>query len=638
MRKEGGMSKLRNEGVGYFHCSCLYLTQCANAAETSTVQDPSIESLMESVPFLGRNHDKTKPKPNERLQDERSHAPPTNIAPLPGDNVVHPKLDCAEKEEAQIGGEVSPIDAFRDANADDKYLKKIEPNERLTILADSEENVKTEKSDIVEIITLQDPSTDSSVESVPLLGANHDKPKLEPNEIVQDERSHAPLSNIAPVPGKNVVYPKPDSAEKEEVEICGEGSSIDAIGDANTETSTVQDPSADPLMENIPLLGTNRDKTKPKPNEMLQDERAHSPLTNIAPLPGDSVAYAKPDSTEKEVEIGGEVSSPDAITNENTDSAEKEVEIGGQVSSTDAITNENTDSTEKEVEIGEANSTDAITDESTDDKYLENIEPDERLTIQADNKENVKTEKSDTAAIETGLPPSSSNVIVNVDEDTQTSLPSESRDDRKIEILKSIVYGGLIESITSLSVVTSAISADAATLNIVALALANLVGGLVMIAHHLRELRNEQSGGTSDQTNEGVDRYVESLGRRQNFIVHATVAVLSFIIFGLVPPVVYGFSFLKSDNKDYKLAAVAAASLLCITMLAIAKSYVRKPPKNYIKTVMYYAAAGFLASGVSYIAGEIIRKLIEKFGWFNSRVAITSIADASSGQPEWVSY
>lgn len=39
----------------------------------------------------------------------------------------------------------------------------------------------------------------------------------------------------------------------------------------------------------------------------------------------------------------------------------------------------------------------------------------------------------------------------------------EPRYSKKWEILKSIVYGGLVESITSLSIVTSASGADAAT-------------------------------------------------------------------------------------------------------------------------------------------------------------------------------
>ncbi|KAJ6672979.1 hypothetical protein OIU85_014231, partial [Salix viminalis] len=61
---------------------------------------------------------------------------------------------------------------------------------------------------------------------------------------------------------------------------------------------------------------------------------------------------------------------------------------------------------------------------------------------------------------------------------------AEVGESRKLEILKSIVYGGLIESITSLGVVSSAAGASAGTLNIIALGLANLIGGLFIIGHN----------------------------------------------------------------------------------------------------------------------------------------------------------
>ncbi|XP_040994379.1 membrane protein of ER body 2-like [Juglans microcarpa x Juglans regia] len=191
----------------------------------------------------------------------------------------------------------------------------------------------------------------------------------------------------------------------------------------------------------------------------------------------------------------------------------------------------------------------------------------------------------------------------------------------KLEILKSIVYGGLIESITSLSVVSSAASAAAATLNIVALALANLIGGLFVIGHNLLELKNDQSRVTSDETDdeqEAVGRYQEVLGQKMNFILHASVAVLSFLVFGLVPPVVYGFSFYKSDERSFKMAAVAAASLACITVLANAKAYVQRPPNWYIyvTTVLHYVVLGVGAAGISYLAGFLLNKLIQKLGWF----------------------
>jgi len=47
--------------------------------------------------------------------------------------------------------------------------------------------------------------------------------------------------------------------------------------------------------------------------------------------------------------------------------------------------------------------------------------------------------------------------------ETTSSEPSVAESRKTLEILKSVVYGGLIESLTSLSVVTSAASADATT-------------------------------------------------------------------------------------------------------------------------------------------------------------------------------
>lgn len=211
----------------------------------------------------------------------------------------------------------------------------------------------------------------------------------------------------------------------------------------------------------------------------------------------------------------------------------------------------------------------------------------------------------------------------------------ETQGSKSVEILKSIVYGGLMESITSLSVVSSAAASDATTLNIIAIGLANLIGGLFILVHDLRDLKNDQCEGA-------VNKYQEQLGRRENFILHAIFAVLSFLVFGLIPPATYGFAFDKTNNKDMTIVAVAAASLLCIILLAIGKAYIQKPPKFYIylKTIVYYVSTAVLVSGVSYAVGDLIKKLLENFGWFNTPSAFTLfVPDIKSTNPvNWASY
>lgn len=113
-------------------------------------------------------------------------------------------------------------------------------------------------------------------------------------------------------------------------------------------------------------------------------------------------------------------------------------------------------------------------------------------------------------------------------------------------------------------------------------------------------------------------RYQRLLGREQNFSRHAVVVILSFLIFGLLPPVIYGFSFCKSDDRDLKIAAVAGSSLVCIVLLAVAKGHVQKPPRSYFRTVLYYVSLGVAASGISYVVGDLFEKLMEKLGLFVS--------------------
>nr|XP_027093175.1 membrane protein of ER body 2-like isoform X1 [Coffea arabica] len=190
---------------------------------------------------------------------------------------------------------------------------------------------------------------------------------------------------------------------------------------------------------------------------------------------------------------------------------------------------------------------------------------------------------------------------------------AQSQSSRSLEIVRSIVYGGLMESIASLSVVSSAAASDATTLNIVALGLANLVGGLVVLAHNLRDLKY----GDSSETNES--RYEEQLGRKEHFFLHAMLAVLSYLVFGLIPPVIYGFTFRESDDRDHKILAVAAASLLCIVILAIAKAYTRGEHKfmAYFKTILYYVTSAVMVSGIAYAVGNLVNKLLERLGWLN---------------------
>ncbi|CAL0319595.1 unnamed protein product [Lupinus luteus] len=210
----------------------------------------------------------------------------------------------------------------------------------------------------------------------------------------------------------------------------------------------------------------------------------------------------------------------------------------------------------------------------------------------------------------------------------------------KWEILKSIVYGGLLESITSLGIVSSAAGSGAVPLNIVAMGFANLIGGLFIIFHNLIELRNDHSGGDLQQTNfMQEDRYQAQLGRRANFLLHIVVAILSFLIFGSVPIIVYGLLIHKNYSGELKFAVVAVTSIICIILLAIGKVYTKSTPKSYTTTLLRYVTLALAASGVSYIAGGLIDNLLENFNDPKSGFVLTIPSTGTrSVKPAWVPY
>ncbi|KAJ0770522.1 putative Ccc1 family protein [Helianthus annuus] len=223
--------------------------------------------------------------------------------------------------------------------------------------------------------------------------------------------------------------------------------------------------------------------------------------------------------------------------------------------------------------------------------------------------------------------PKIDDAIIHVDDAGETISVAQPRgrpwlgsDGILLEILKSIVYGGLMEVIASLSVVASAAASDAATLSIVSLALASLAGGIFVIGHNLWDLRDDcyKENSSQESNNEATTKYKEVLGQVSYFPLHAFFAILSFVVFGMVPPVAYGYSFHETNDKDYTVIVVAIASLVCVSLLAIFKAYINKCTfLEYFKTVVYYITTAVSVSGVSYVAGNLITKLIEEYGFFD---------------------
>ncbi|KAL0650880.1 hypothetical protein Bca4012_093571 [Brassica carinata] len=172
----------------------------------------------------------------------------------------------------------------------------------------------------------------------------------------------------------------------------------------------------------------------------------------------------------------------------------------------------------------------------------------------------------------------------------------------ELDILKSIVYGGLIESITSFGVVSSAAASGTSTQD-----LFWQLYGLVMSEPFFPHAHIDNATDMKDK----IDPYEQMLGNRNNVALHCIVVVVSFIFFGVIPPLFYGFSFKTTDNRYYEAAVFVAASLLCVITLSFGKAHAFK--KDKLKTVAVYTGIAIGASAFSCIASQHVRGLLEKY-------------------------
>ncbi|MCI4671593.1 MAG: VIT1/CCC1 transporter family protein [Bacteroidia bacterium] len=221
--------------------------------------------------------------------------------------------------------------------------------------------------------------------------------------------------------------------------------------------------------------------------------------------------------------------------------------------------------------------------------------------------------------------------------------------------LGEFVYGGIDGSVTTFAVVSAATGAEQAVSVILILGFANLLAdGFAMsvgaylsskaesdsFEKHLREEKKRiqdnpdeekaklkeiyQSKGFEgellDQVVEVIssneDRWVdikmkeelEMVEEPKSPLAMGAVTYLSFILIGLIPLLVYAFSgFLPLNNSQLFLASSTLTGL-GFFIIGYLKAYVAETSK--IRGVLETLALGGIAAGVSYVAGDLLEKLI----------------------------
>ena len=101
----------------------------------------------------------------------------------------------------------------------------------------------------------------------------------------------------------------------------------------------------------------------------------------------------------------------------------------------------------------------------------------------------------------------------------------------------------------------------------------------------------------------------------QRFWLNSLLAILSFVVFGSLPPLTYGFSFRQSNDYDYKMEATVAVSVIAIVLLGCGKVAAKMTQQSYIRTLSTLLFTGVAASVAGFYTGDYVSKLLEKFGY-----------------------
>lgn len=111
---------------------------------------------------------------------------------------------------------------------------------------------------------------------------------------------------------------------------------------------------------------------------------------------------------------------------------------------------------------------------------------------------------------------------------------------------------------------------------------------------------------------ENPARFHETVGPR--FWLNGPLAMLSFLVFGALPVLVFAFSFRELDDYDYKMAATVLASTIAVLFLGCGKVAAKMTTLSYWRTLSTLITTGIVAAVAGFYTGEYINKMLQKYG------------------------
>jgi vacuolar iron transporter family protein len=165
--------------------------------------------------------------------------------------------------------------------------------------------------------------------------------------------------------------------------------------------------------------------------------------------------------------------------------------------------------------------------------------------------------------------------------------------------MKEFVYGGIDGSVTTFAVVAGATGGKLDTGVIIVLGFANLIadGFSMSVGNYL-----------SEKSELAANNHIVTFKDPASPIRTAGATFISFIIMGLVPLLVYVFSYLNTtitDNLFLYSCIMTGVSFLFIGLL---RSYVSNA--GWFRSVTETILLGAIAAVLAYYAGSIIERMI----------------------------
>ena len=90
--------------------------------------------------------------------------------------------------------------------------------------------------------------------------------------------------------------------------------------------------------------------------------------------------------------------------------------------------------------------------------------------------------------------------------------------------------------------------------------------------------------------------------------------MISFLFFGLLPVLTFGFSFRQLNDHDYKMAATVLASVVAVVFLGCGKVAAKMTELSYARTLITLVSTGIVAAVAAFYTGGYISKLLAKYG------------------------